>query len=79
MMDHVRAWLTFWANLNPKGKQRAHGLWEKIFAKIEDTPRRSRWSRPRGPIGAIILTLLECDWRAVSTWNADGGRQPAMR
>ena len=40
------------------------------YARVQATPRGKRWSKARGPITFIILTMDMCGWRAetAETW-----------
>ena len=66
-VEIVQQWFQLWAEASPEHKEQIRRLWAKQIPRLSGS---RRWSLVKGPIRAVIATLLDLKWRPVApdTW-----------
>ena len=61
-MNIVKEWIRLWLGSTPPQCERIDAAWERAFDILHAAKPHARWHYVRGPITAVIATLLDMDW-----------------
>lgn len=59
----VKEWLSLWRGMVAEDRASVENLWKKKLPQLQEAA--TRWLRVRGPVTAVIATLLALQWKPV--------------
>ena len=69
LAELIKEWFIYWRN-HPAAHQADRLAWMHLWLKLKDISASRRWHYCTGPMSAVIIMLLELQWRAPApdTW-----------
>ena len=74
-LEQVMTWIDLWRD-SPEMRPRLQRAWQRIRTTMSSKTATARWRHARGPLGALIATLLDHGWTptAADRWEDPAGQ-----